>query len=33
MKREPKWQEPLEYIIIGLVIGVIITIKIYGGFI
>ena len=32
-KREPKWQEPLEYIIIGLVIGVIVTIKIYGGFI
>ena len=29
---EPKWQEPVEYISIGVAIGVIFTIFIYGGY-
>ena len=29
---EPKWQEPVEYISIGVVLGVIFTIFIYGGY-
>ena len=29
---EPKWQEPVEYISIGVALGVIFTIFIYGGY-
>ena len=29
---EPKWQEPVEYITIGVTLGVIFTIFIYGGY-
>ena len=29
---EPKWQEPVEYILIGFALGVIFTIFIYGGY-
>lgn len=32
MQNEPKWQEPVEYISIGVVLGVIFTIFIYGGY-
>lgn len=32
MHNEPKWQEPVEYISIGVVLGVIFTIFIYGGY-
>ena len=31
-QNEPKWQEPVEYISIGVVLGVIFTIFIYGGY-
>ena len=31
-KNEPKWQEPVEYITIGVALGVIFTIFIYGGY-
>ena len=29
---EPKWLEPVEYILIGFDLGVIFTIFIYGGY-
>ena len=32
MYNEPKWQEPVEYISIGVALGVIFTIFIYGGY-
>ena len=31
-QNEPKWQEPVEYISIGVALGVIFTIFIYGGY-
>ena len=32
MQNEPKWLEPVEYILIGFDLGVIFTIFIYGGY-
>ena len=32
MHNEPKWLEPVEYILIGFALGVIFTIFIYGGY-
>ena len=31
-QNEPKWLEPVEYILIGFDLGVIFTIFIYGGY-